>query len=64
MAADRGKEGQGHPLPASDEARTDTLPEHLLREKGKGDDDASAIQPAADPVAPDGEAYSNGPDPG
>ena len=54
MASDSDEAGQGHPLPASDEARTDTLPEHLLREKGKGDDGAGAARPAADAVARDG----------
>lgn len=49
--------GQGHPLPGSDEAREDEIPEHLVREKGHGDDASAAVQPAGDPVAPDGEAY-------
>lgn len=55
--ADGGKAGQGHPLPASEEARTDELPEHLVEEKGQGDDSGSAIQPDGDPVTPDGESY-------
>ena len=49
--------GQGHPLPDSVEAREDEIPEHLVREKGHGDDAHAAIQPAGDPVAPDGESY-------
>jgi len=52
--------GSGHPLPASDEARRDEIPEHLVKEKGEGDDVATANQPAADPVTPDGESYSQG----
>jgi hypothetical protein len=57
MADDGDRGGQGHPLPASDEARTGTLPEHLLREKGKGEDEEDAARPADDAVAPDGERY-------
>jgi hypothetical protein len=49
--------GQGHPLPGSDEAREDEIPEHLVREKGHGDDARAAVQPAGNPVAPDGETY-------
>ena len=49
--------GQGHPLPDSEEAREDEIPEHLVREKGHGDDARAAVQPAGDPVAPDGESY-------
>ena len=50
--------GKGHPLPASEEARHDRIPEHLIRDKGCGDDASRAVQPAADLVAPDGEPYS------
>jgi len=49
--------GKGHPLPASAEAREEEIPEHLVREKGHGDDSLAAVQPADDPVAPDGESY-------
>ena len=49
--------GKGHPLPHSDEARHDEIPEHLEREKGEGDDSAARVQPADDAVAPDGESY-------
>jgi hypothetical protein len=62
MATDSDGSGQGHPLPASDEARSDALPEHLLREKGKGDDEEGAARPAGDAVAPDGESYPTGRD--
>ena len=50
------KSGTGHPLPRSAEAREDLVPEHLVREKGHGDD---AAAPALDgkAVAPDGEEY-------
>lgn len=62
MASDSDPGGQGHPLPASDEARTGALPEHLLRDKGKGGDDEEAARPAGDAVAPDGEHYPTGRD--
>jgi hypothetical protein len=52
------RKGSGHPLPASEEARHYEIPEHLVVEKGEGDDAAKANQPAADPVAPDGESYA------
>ena len=48
----------GHPLPHSAEAKMDQIPEHLVREKGLGEDSAEAVQPAGDPVTPDGEAYA------
>jgi hypothetical protein len=51
------EQAMGHPLPASEEARTDELPEHLREEKGEGDDAKGAVQPESDPVAPDGEPY-------
>jgi hypothetical protein len=46
----------GHPLPASDEARHDEIPEDLERRKGVGDDDEARSQPEA-PVDPDGTPY-------
>ena len=55
MAGD-DKAGAGHPLPASEEARTDELPEHLLEEKGEGDDSKDTARPDR-AVAPDGESY-------
>ena len=48
--------GKGHPLPASDEARHDEIPESAEREKGRGDDSAPAVQPDR-AVMPDGEPY-------
>lgn len=50
--------GAGHSLPASEEAKHDRLPEHLRKEKRLGDDPAARVQPAGDPVAPDGEPYA------
>ena len=49
--------GSGHPLPASDEARHGEIPEHLEREKGRGDDPPAIVQPDRPPVDPDGEPY-------
>lgn len=46
----------GHPLPRSDEARHKEIPEHLVREKGRGDDSQAAVQPD-EAVNPDGEPY-------
>ena len=57
MTEQTDKAGQGHPLPASEEARRDGLPEHLVEEKGLGDDARERVQPAADPVDPEGEPY-------
>ena len=48
---------KGHPLPRSDEARHNEIPEHLAREKGRGDDDRQLVQPAGAPVEPDGDPY-------
>jgi len=52
-----GEGGSGHPLPDSEEAREDLVPEHLVRKKGHGDDAHAANQPQGDPAAPDGERY-------
>jgi hypothetical protein len=49
----------GHPLPASDEARHDEIPDDLERRKGVGDDDKAPSQPDA-PVDPDGTPYGFG----
>ena len=57
MGGDRREDGSGHPLPASEEAAHDRLPEHLEQEKGLGDDPAARVQPAANPVNPDGQPY-------
>lgn len=50
-----------HPLPASEEARPDDLPETLVSEKGVGDDSVEQVQPAEAPVGPDGETYDVSP---
>jgi hypothetical protein len=49
--------GKGHPLPGSGEARHGEIPEHLEREKGRGDDPGKVIQPGEEAVNPDGESY-------
>ena len=49
----------GHPLPASEEARHHEIPEHLEREKGKGDDAPEPVQ-ATEPVEPNGDHYAAG----
>ena len=54
--------GQGHPLPGSAEAREDEIPEHLVREKGHGDDAQAPASPSEERTAPDGETYEVGPD--
>ena len=59
MKNERNERGKGHPLPGSDEARHDEIPEHLERDKGRGDDAKATVQPAGQPVAPDGEPYGD-----
>lgn len=49
--------GKGHPLPDSDEARHNEIPEDLAEEKGRGDDSKPVVQPGRDAVNPDGEPY-------
>lgn len=49
--------GKGHPLPASDEARHNEIPEALEAEKGEGDDSKPVVQPGREAVNPDGEPY-------
>ena len=49
--------GSGHPLPDSDEARHNEVPEQLEEEKGRGDDDRAVVTPDPDGVNPDGEPY-------
>jgi wyosine [tRNA(Phe)-imidazoG37] synthetase (radical SAM superfamily) len=48
---------KGHPLPESDEARHNEIPEHLEREKGKGEEGHEVVQPTQPAIAPDGEPY-------
>ena len=54
--------GAGHPLPDSAEAREGEIPEHLVREKGHGDDDHAPASSSSERIAPDGKAYEVGPD--
>jgi hypothetical protein len=49
--------GCGHPLPASDEARHDEIPESLERSKGEGDDGKTASRAGEPASDPDGEPY-------
>jgi hypothetical protein len=49
--------GKGHPLPGSDEARHNEIPEDLAEEKGRGGDSKPVVQPGRDAVNPDGEPY-------
>ena len=49
--------GKGHPLPASDEARHNEIPEDLEMEKGEGEDGRAVVQPTDPAIAPDGEPY-------
>lgn len=49
-------EKTGHPLPGSDEARHNEVPEDLGDAKGRGDDDKAVVQPDG-AVNPDGEPY-------
>lgn len=58
MTHKTGALNPGHPLPASEEARRDLVPEHLVEEKGLGEDSAGQVQPASNPVDPDGKPYS------
>ena len=53
----RSDEGKGHPLPDSEEAREDEIPEHLVLEKGHGDDAHAPSDPSGEAVAPDGTRY-------
>lgn len=64
MADQEKTEGSGHPLPASEEARRDLVPEHLVEEKGLGDDPAGRVQPPGKAADPDGEPYEPGGDEG
>lgn len=49
--------GKGHPLPASDEARHNEIPEDMAEAKGRGDDSKPVVQPGREAVNPDGEPY-------
>ena len=62
--AEEKQDGSRHPLPASDEARRDLIPEHLVEEKGLGDDPAERTTPPGQAVNPGGERYESGGDEG
>jgi hypothetical protein len=49
--------GKGHPLPGSDEARHNEIPETFEEEKGRGDDSKPVVTPGRVAVNPDGEPY-------
>ena len=49
----------GHPLPESEEARHNEVPEADEARKGQGEDGRRAVQ-ATRPVNPDGEPYGVG----
>lgn len=49
----------GHPLPGSEEARHNEVPEDLEARKGEGADGKAAVQ-ATEPVEPDGTPYRAG----
>ena len=57
-----GGGGKGHPLPGSEEAREAEIPEHLVREKGHGDDAPAPAAASEARVAPDGARYEIGSD--
>ncbi len=52
--------GKGHPLPESEEARHDEIPEGIEREKGRGDEGKQPTRPGRRAVNPDGEPYDTG----
>ena len=47
----------GHPLPQSDEARHNEIPEQMEEEKGTGEEGEAVVQPRKPAVNPDGEPY-------
>ena len=49
--------GKGHPLPESDEARHNEIPEDIAEEKGRGEDGREVVTPDPAAVNPDGERY-------
>ena len=53
-------EKTGHPLPESDEARHNEIPEQVEREKGRGEEGEKRVQPLDPAVNPDGEPYRYG----
>jgi hypothetical protein len=51
--------GEGHPLPESEEARHNEIPEEAEELKGEGEDGRAAVQ-ATRPVEPNGKPYRGG----
>jgi hypothetical protein len=49
--------GTGHPLPESDEARHNEVPEHAAEEKGRGEEGREVVTPSPHAINPDGEVY-------
>ena len=49
--------GKGHPLPESDEARHNEIPEDIAEEKGRGEEGREVVTPDPTGVNPDGERY-------
>lgn len=47
----------GHPLPESEEARHNEIPEQMEEEKGTGEEGEEVVQPRKPAVNPDGEPY-------
>jgi hypothetical protein len=47
----------GHPLPESDEARHNEIPEAAEDEKGRGEEGKAVVTPSPGAVNPDGEPY-------
>ncbi|HEY0625168.1 MAG TPA: hypothetical protein VGD10_00385 [Allosphingosinicella sp.] len=48
---------KGHPLPESDEARHNEIPEQIEEEKGRGAEGKAVVQPLQPASNPDGEPY-------
>ena len=48
---------KGHPLPESEEARHNEIPEDLERKKGRGEEGRDVVSPHPTGVDPDGETY-------
>ncbi len=49
--------GTGHPLPESDEARHNEIPERLAEAKGRGEEGREVVTPDPTGVTPDAEPY-------
>ena len=63
MTDDRKGQGEGrHPLPGSQEARKDEIPEPLIDAKGTGDDSVETVHGTDRLVGPDGETYGGDPE--